>query len=41
MNHQRALEGVDLFNHRRLLGPIGYVSPAEYDARYDQQAAQA
>jgi transposase InsO family protein len=28
------LEWVDWFNHRRLLGPIGYVPPAEYEARY-------
>lgn len=27
------LEWVDWFNHRRLLGPIGYVPPAEYEAR--------
>ena len=28
------LEWVDWFNHRRLLEPIGYVSPAEYEIRY-------
>jgi len=28
------LEWVDWFNHRRLLEPIGYVSPAEYEMRY-------
>jgi putative transposase len=28
------LEWVDWFNHRRLLEPIGYVPPAEYEARY-------
>ena len=28
------LEWVDWFNHRRLLGPIGYVPPAEYEAHY-------
>jgi hypothetical protein len=28
-------------NHRRLLGPIGYVPPAEYEARYYEQAAVA
>jgi len=32
------LEWVDWFNHRRLLGPIGYVPPAEYEARYHEQA---
>jgi transposase InsO family protein len=35
------LEWVDWFNHRRLLGPIGYVPPAEYEARYYEQAAVA
>ena len=35
------LEWVDWFNHRRLLEPIGYVPPAEYEARYDEQAAVA
>jgi len=29
---------VDWFNHRRLLGPIGHVPPAEYEANYYQQA---
>jgi transposase InsO family protein len=29
------------FNHRRLLGPIGFVPPAEYEARYYEQAAVA
>ena len=28
-------------NHRRLLEPIGYVPPAEYDARSYEQAAVA
>jgi transposase InsO family protein len=28
------LRWVDWFNHRRLLEPIGYVPPAEYEARY-------
>jgi transposase InsO family protein len=28
------LEWVDWFNHRRLLEPIGYVPPAEYEVRY-------
>ena len=35
------LEWVDWFNHRRLLGPIGYVPPAEFEARYYEQAAVA
>lgn len=35
------LRWVDWFNHRRLFGPIGYVPPAEYEARYYQQAAAA
>jgi transposase InsO family protein len=35
------LEWVDWFNHRRLLEPIGYVPPAEYEARYYEQAAAA
>ena len=29
------------FNTRRLLEPIGYVPPAEYEAQYYQQAAVA
>jgi transposase InsO family protein len=32
------LEWVDWFNTRRLLEPIGYVPPAEYEERYYQQA---
>jgi len=32
------LEWVDWFNHRRLLEPIGYLPPAEYEARYYEQA---
>jgi putative transposase len=28
---------VDWFNHRRLLEPIGYIPPAEYEMRYYQQ----
>jgi transposase InsO family protein len=32
---------VDWFNTRRLLEPIGYVPPAEYEAQYYQQAAVA
>jgi transposase InsO family protein len=35
------LEWVDWFNTRRLLEPIGYVPPAEYEARYYAQAAVA
>lgn len=31
------LDWVDWFNTRRLLEPIGYVPPAEYEARYYQQ----
>ncbi len=33
----RTLEWVDWFNHRRLLEPIGYVPPVEYEAMYYQQ----
>jgi len=35
------LDWVDWFNQRRLLEPIGYVPPAEYEARYYEQAAVA
>jgi putative transposase len=36
------LEWVDWFNTRRLLEPLGYVPPAEYEARYyEEQAAVA
>jgi len=35
------LDWVDWFNHRRLLEPIGYVPPAEFEARYYEQAAVA
>ena len=35
------LKWVDWFNHRRLLEPIGYMPPAEFEARYYQQAAVA
>jgi len=35
------LTWVDWFNHRRLLGPIGFVPPAEYETRYYEQAAVA
>ena len=31
------LRWVDWFNHRRLLGPIGFVPPAEFEASYYQQ----
>jgi len=31
------LTWVDWFNTRRLLEPIGYMPPAEYEARYDEQ----
>jgi putative transposase len=35
------LEWVDWFNTRRLLEPIGYIPPAEYEARYYERAAVA
>jgi putative transposase len=35
------LAWVDWFNTRRLLEPIGYLPPAEYEARYYQQVAVA
>jgi transposase InsO family protein len=36
------LTWVDWFNQRRLLGPLGYVPPAEFEAAYErQQAGQA
>jgi putative transposase len=35
------LTWVDWFNTRRLLEPIGYVPPAEYEANYYEQAAVA
>src|SRR5881396_1374050 len=35
------LAWVDWFNHRRLLEPIGYVPPAEYEERYYTKAAVA
>ena len=35
------LDWVDWFNTRRLLEPIGYMPPAEYEARYYDQAAVA
>jgi transposase InsO family protein len=34
-----ALAWVDWFNHRRLLGSIGHVPPAELEAAYYQQLA--
>jgi putative transposase len=35
------LEWVALYNHRRLLEPLGYVPPAEFEqAYYDRQAAR-
>lgn len=35
------LRWVDWFNHRRLLGPIGFVPPAEFEARYYQRCTAA
>jgi transposase InsO family protein len=35
------LNWVDWFNTRRLLEPIGYVPPAEYEARYYEQRRDA
>jgi transposase InsO family protein len=35
------LEWVDWFNNRRLLEPLGYVPPAEFEAAYYQQQSQA
>jgi putative transposase len=35
------LDWVDWFNHRRLLEPIGYVPPAEYEARYHEHTPAA
>jgi putative transposase len=35
------LTWVDWFNHRRLLEPLGYMPPAEYEARYYEQTAVA
>ena len=37
-----ALGGVDWFNHRRLLDPIGNLPPAEFEqAYYEQMGEQA
>ena len=33
------LEWVSWFNHHRLLGPIGYIPPAEAEANYYRQLA--
>ena len=33
------LEWVSWFNHHRLLGPIGYIPPAEAEANYHRQLA--
>jgi putative transposase len=33
------LEWVDWFNHRRILGPIGDIPPAEYEANYYRQTS--
>jgi len=35
------LEWVDWFNHRRLLEPIGNITPAEAEARYYAQLEDA
>jgi putative transposase len=35
------LAWVDWFNHRRLLEPLGYVPPAEFEARYYEPTAVA
>jgi putative transposase len=34
------MEWVWWFNHRRLLGPLGYVPPVEFEARYYEQQQQ-
>ncbi|MDQ3494207.1 MAG: IS3 family transposase, partial [Pseudomonadota bacterium] len=34
------LDWVDWFNHKRLLGPIGHVPPAEAEANYYRQQAE-
>jgi putative transposase len=33
------LEWVSWFNHHRLMGPLGNVPPAEFEANYHQQRA--
>jgi len=35
------LEWVDCFNHRRLLEPIGYVPPSDFEAMYHGQEQPA
>ena len=35
------LEWVHWFNHRRLLGPIGHIPPAEAEARHHEQLEDA
>ena len=35
------LTWIDWFNTRRVLEPIGYVPPAEFEARYHEQVAMA
>jgi len=35
------LEWVDWFNNRRLYGPLGYLSPVEYEESYRNQQAPA
>jgi putative transposase len=35
------LDWVDWFNHRRLLEPIGYIPPAEYELMYYQQLTES
>ncbi len=35
------LERVDWFNHRRLLGPIGNVPPAEFEQGYFDQLEES
>ncbi len=35
------LQWVAWFNHHRLLEPIGYVPPAEFEANYDRQLAES
>jgi putative transposase len=34
------LEWVDWWNHRRLLGPIGYVPPAEFEQRWANELSE-